>query len=82
MANKMKFIAEKYHIKGRISYRVECAMPRIIPISINAVAMIENAQAKGLKTFLMALVCWFSNKYNSFFCYCYKREGLRIMLDS
>ena len=53
MANKMKLMAEKYHKLGRMSYRVECAMPRIIPISINTVAMIENTQAKGLKAFLM-----------------------------
>ena len=53
MANKMKFIAEKYHKLGRISYSVECIMPKIIPISIKAVAMIEHIQAKGLNTFLM-----------------------------
>ena len=53
MANKMKLIAEKYHKLGLILYNVEWEIPRIIPISINTVAMIENTQAKGLKTFLM-----------------------------
>ena len=53
MANKMKFIAEKYHKFGRISYKVELVMPRMMPISIKTVAMIEEAQAKDLKTFLM-----------------------------
>ncbi len=49
----MKFIAEKYHKLGRISYSVECIMPKIIPISIKAAAMIEHTQAKGLNTFRM-----------------------------
>ena len=68
MANKMKFIAEKYHKFGRISYSVECIMPKIIPISIRAVAMIEHMQAKGLNTFLMVFGFWFSNKYNKLLC--------------
>ncbi len=55
MANKMKFIAEKYHRFGRISYSVECIMPKIIPISIRTVAMIEHMQDKGLNAFLMIL---------------------------
>ena len=67
MANKMKFIAEKYHKFGRISYSVECVMPKIIPISIKAVAMIEHVQANGLNTFLMVFGFWLNNKYKELF---------------
>ena len=55
MANKMKLIAEKYHEWGVTENKLEWESPRIIPVSIRIVAMIENTQAKGLNTFLMVV---------------------------
>jgi hypothetical protein len=53
MANKMKLIAEKYQIKGRMSNNREWTIPNIIPINIRIIAIIENTQAKGLNNFFM-----------------------------
>jgi hypothetical protein len=48
MANKMKLMAEKYHILGGMQNNLEWKIPRIIPSSISKVAITERMQTKGL----------------------------------